>query len=120
MDYLISSASLLALDSAYISLTRPYFSGLVKNIQKQSMSIRMFAVIAVYVLLTFGLYVLIISKRRSPQEAFYLGLVIYGVFEFTNYALFKDWSVLPVMFDTLWGGVLLYLATRITYMLTRK
>ena len=46
MDYLISSASLLALDSAYISLTRPYFSGLVKNIQKQSMSIRMFAVIA--------------------------------------------------------------------------
>ena len=120
MDYLISSASLLALDSAYISLTRPYFSGLVKNIQKQRMSVRMFAVIAVYVLLAFGLYTLVISKRRPPKEAFYLGIVIYGVFELTNYALFKDWSVLPVMFDTLWGGVLLYLATRITYMLTRK
>ena len=120
MDYLISSASLLTLDSAYISLTKPYFSGLVKNIQKQSMDVRMFAVIAVYVHLSFGLYVLIISKRRPPKEAFYLGLVIYGVFELTNYALFKEWSVLPVLFDTLWGGILLYLATRITYLFVGK
>jgi uncharacterized membrane protein len=40
------------------------------------------------------------------NEAFLLGIVIYGVYETTNYALFKNWSILTVFMDTLWGGIL--------------
>ena len=117
MDYLVSTASLLILDSMYISVTKPYFESLVKGVQKLSVKPRFFSIIGLYVLLLFGLYTLVISKRRPPKEAFLLGVVIYGIFELTNYSLFDKWSLFPVLFDTLWGGILLYLVTRVTYFL---
>ena len=115
MDYIISTAVILALDSVYLSSTKNYFSSLVKNIQKTNMKIRVLSAVGVYILLAFGLYTFIISKRRPAYEAFLLGITIYGVFELTNYAIFDNWSILPVMFDTLWGGILLYVSTLVTY-----
>jgi uncharacterized membrane protein len=35
-----------------------------------------------------------------------LGLMAYGTFEFTNYAILRDWHPSMVVVDTLWGGVL--------------
>ena len=115
MDYIVSSAVLLSLDAIYLSTTKGFFGSLVNGIQKTKMQVRFFAVIATYIMLLFGYYILIISKRRSPQEAGILGLTIYGVFELTNYAIFKNWSIFAVILDTLWGGFLLYLTTVITY-----
>jgi uncharacterized membrane protein len=118
MDLIVITASILVLDSIYLSTTKNYFSSLVKKIQKTNMNIRMHSAVGVYMLLVIGLYQFIISKRRPPREAFLLGFVIYGVFELTNYALFDNWSILPVMFDTLWGGVLLYITAYATYTIT--
>jgi len=47
-----------------------------------------------------------------------LGIVIYAVFELTNLALFKNWHILSVLIDTLWGGILFGLTTGIVYKLT--
>ena len=116
MDYIISSISILVLDSLYFSVTKPIFSSLIKNIQGKELKVKILPAVAAYIFMIFGLYVIIISKGRSPKEAFYLGLVIYGVFELTNYAIFDKWSIFPVIFETLWGGVLFYLTTRITYL----
>ena len=115
MDYIISSGILLSLDAVYLSATKGFYGSLVNGIQKSKMQVKFFAVIATYVILLFGYYALIISQRRSPQEAGILGLTIYGVFELTNYAIFKNWSIFAVILDTLWGGFLLYLTTVITY-----
>jgi uncharacterized membrane protein len=115
MDYIVSSAVLLSLDAVYISATKGFYGSLVNGIQKTKMQVKTFAVIATYVMLLFGYYALIISKRRTPQEAAILGVTIYGVFELTNYAIFKNWSIFAVIMDTLWGGFLLYLTTVITY-----
>lgn len=116
MDYIISSVTLLALDSIYLSVTKPFFSSLIKNIQNKELQVRLMPSVAAYIFILFGLYTLIISKHRSAKEAFYLGMVIYGVFELTNYAIFDKWTIYPVIFETLWGGVLLYLTTKITYL----
>lgn len=35
-----------------------------------------------------------------------LGLMAYGTYEFTNYATLRDWSIVQVAVDTLWGGIL--------------
>jgi uncharacterized membrane protein len=59
-----------------------------------------------YTFLIFGFNYFIIQKQQSIMDAFLLGLVIYAVYEFTNYALFSNWSILTVIMDTLWGGVL--------------
>ena len=66
-----------------------------------------------YLFLSFGLYYFIIKSNKSLIDAFLLGLVIYGVFDTTNKALFSKWKWNTVLFDTLWGGVLFLLTTYI-------
>jgi uncharacterized membrane protein len=50
-------------------------------------------------------------------DAFLLGIVIYGVYETTSYALLKKWKLSIVLMDTLWGGVLFGLTTALVYSL---
>lgn len=71
--------------------------------------------IACYIFLLFGLYYFILENHRSPLEAMLLGLVIYGVYETTTYALLKNWKLQTVIIDTLWGGTLFYFTTYFTY-----
>ena len=68
-----------------------------------------------YISLVVGLYYFIIKERKSLFEAFLLGFVIYSVYEFTNWALFKNWKLTTVLMDTLWGSVLFTLTTAIIY-----
>ena len=70
-----------------------------------------------YIFLIVGINYFIIKPRKSVTDAFLLGLVIYGVYETTNYALFKNWSILTVIIDTLWGGLLFASTTYIVNML---
>ena len=53
--------------------------------------------------------------RKSPNDAFILGLCIYGVFDFTNYAIFKNYNMFIGALDMLWGGILYYVVTWLTY-----
>ena len=53
-----------------------------------------------------GLNYFIIKPKRSISDAFLLGLVIYGTYETTNWAIFTKWSIQTVIIDTLWGGTL--------------
>ena len=53
--------------------------------------------------------------RRSPNDAFILGFCVYGIYEFTNIAIFKNYKWIAAIVDTLWGGILFYTATYITY-----
>jgi uncharacterized membrane protein len=52
-----------------------------------------------------GLNYFILHAHNKVMDAFILGLVIYGVFENTNLALFKKWPTMVIL-DTLWGGIL--------------
>jgi uncharacterized membrane protein len=70
-----------------------------------------------YALLIAGLNYFIIQRNRSIPEAFFLGLVIYGVYDSTNYATLKKWESSVAIMDTLWGGSLFALTTAITYAL---
>ena len=65
----------------------------------------------------FGINYFIIKPKRSISDAFLLGLVIYGTYETTNWAIFTKWSVKTVIIDTLWGGILFALTTHLTYMI---
>ena len=116
MDYIIAAFSMLALDSIYLSsIGGSLFSKMVRNIQKEDMKIDMYGVIGSYILLVLVLYKFIIMERRSPSDAFILGLCVYGVFDFTNIAIFKNYKWIAAIVDTLWGGILFYTATYITY-----
>jgi uncharacterized membrane protein len=72
-----------------------------------------------YVFLIFILEYFIISKKENYKTAFLLGLSVYAVYELTNYSLFKNWTILTVIIDTLWGGILFGLTTLLTSKVTR-
>jgi uncharacterized membrane protein len=108
---LVSAITMVVIDSAYLSLMKGYFSNQVKNVQGTPLKMNLLAAIICYIFLILGLNYFIIKPRRSVQDAFLLGLVIYGVYETTNWALFSKWSPLTVIMDTLWGAILFALTT---------
>ena len=63
----------------------------------------------------FSLYFFIIRENKNEFEAAILGFLIYGIYETTNLALFKKWTLLTVLIDSVWGGILFFITTFIFY-----
>jgi len=109
--FLISAILFVVIDFAYLNLIKSYFENQVKSVQGTPLQVNFLGAILCYIFLIFGLNYFIIRSKRSAYDAFLLGILIYGVYETTNYALFKKWSIFTVLMDTLWGGTLFALVT---------
>ena len=48
------------------------------------------------------------------NHGFILGLIIYGVYDFTAAAVLKNWDKKTMVIDIIWGGILFYLTPLIT------
>jgi uncharacterized membrane protein len=90
-----------------------YFLKQVSSVQESELKMDIASALICYILLIYGINYFIIKPNKSVSEAFWLGIMVYGVFETTNKALFKKWSWLTVTLDTLWGGILFALTTGI-------
>jgi len=112
---LVSAAGLVAIDFAYLTAIKGHFARQIAAVQGSPMVVNAFAAIITYVFLIFGLNYFIIQPGRSAWDAFLLGLVVYGVYDFTNLALLSKWQLFTALTDTLWGGVLFYLTTRLVF-----
>jgi uncharacterized membrane protein len=119
-DIILPGIILLILDAIYISFISDSFQLQIISVQRVTMKIRILGAIICYALLIFGLYYFILKDHRSVCEATILGIVIYGVYEATNYATLKKWSLKFLILDTLWGGALMGLTTYLTYKLVPK
>ena len=103
---LVSAILLVAIDFMYLRVIKGHFSWQIQQVQGSPMKINYLGAAICYILLIFGINYFIIKPHKSVSDAFLLGIIIYGVYETTNYALLKNWSILTVLIDTLWGGVL--------------
>jgi len=110
---LISAIAFISIDFVYLNLMKGYFFNQIKLIQGSEPKMNFFGAALCYLFLIAGINYFIIKPRKSVNEAFLLGIVIYGVYETTNYALFDKWSLLTVIMDTLWGGILFAATTYI-------
>ena len=108
---LISAILFVVIDSVYLNFMKDYFQKQVIKVQGSPIKINFLGAALCYVFLIASLNYFIIKPKKSVQDAFLLGIVIYGVYETTNYAIFKNWSMLSVIIDTLWGGILFALTT---------
>ena len=102
---------MVALDSVYLFLTKSLFGEMVAKIQRTAIQFRLEGAVVVYLLLAIGLYYFIVKPGLSAWEAALLGLVIYGTFDFTNYAMFKNYDLKIAIMDTVWGSLLFALTT---------
>lgn len=108
---------MLALDSVYLYSTKSIFGQMVAKIQRTALEFKMVGAVVVYILLAVGLYVFIVEPKKSLWHAALLGLVIYGVYDFTSYAILKKYDLNVAIMDTLWGSVLMTATTYIVRVL---
>jgi uncharacterized membrane protein len=111
---LVSAVIFVVIDFIYLNTIKGYFSNQIQRVQGSPIKINLLGLVVCYIFLISGLNYFIIKPRKSASDAFLLGLVIYGVYETTNYALLKNWSIFTVILDTLWGGILFALTTFLT------
>jgi len=112
---IISFIVLLVLDSLFIYTISSMFKQQIMDVQGSALQVNLLGVFLSYLFLIAGLNYFIINQGRSVKDAFVLGLVVYGVYESTSYALLKKWRIQTMMIDTLWGGVLFAITTYLTY-----
>ena len=107
---------ILIIDSIYLyTIGKALFVPAINRIQGNMINFDYRAAFLCYLLLAYGLYHFIIKGKKRPKEAFKLGLIIYGVYETTNMALFNEWKWDMVIVDSIWGGILFYLTTMVYY-----
>jgi uncharacterized membrane protein len=111
----ISTVILLLLDFIYLSYNRHEMEMQVVNIQRVVMQLKMVPTVLCYLLLIVGLNFFILNRHRPIHEAVLLGIVIYGVFDTTNLAMFKKYKWNLALMDALWGGALFGLTTAVVY-----
>ena len=108
---------LISVDFLYLNLIKGYFGNQIKMVQGSPMELNYGGAILCYFFLAIGIYYFILQPRKRIVDAFLLGILVYGVYETTNRALFKNWTWMTVAIDTLWGGILFALTTYIVYFL---
>jgi len=118
-NILISSIVFIFIDFFYLNIMKKYFNKQIQDIQGTPIKMNFFATLICYVFLITGLNYFIIKPKRSVSDAFLFGIIIYGGFETTNWALFTKWSPLTVIMDTLWGGILFALTTKIIKLINK-
>jgi len=120
-NYFVGSFILLILDLAWLTLfMNKKFGGMVFRIQGDGIKLNLMAGVVAYFLLGLGVTYFGIN-RVNPDDPFVssmingglLGLVIYGVFDFTNMAIFKNYELGTALIDTLWG---VFLCSTTTYL----
>ena len=107
IQFRLMAIVLLAIDAVYLKfIGGPFYSLAVKKIQGNEINFRMYSAVIVYIILITGLYYFVIGPNKTAKEGAFFGLVIYGVFDFTNHAFLDNYSLPLAMMDTIWGMVL--------------
>jgi uncharacterized membrane protein len=118
--FIVSSILLVLVDAVYLYfIGKPVFEKVVFAIQKTKLDAKMPPAIFTYVLMAVILNYFIISVNKSPFDAFILGFCTYGIFDFTNLAIFKNYNFKTAIIDTLWGAILFFIVTFLTYKLKK-
>lgn len=123
-SYLLSLVVLFPIDLVWLTLTKKIYDNWLSAYER---TLNIPAAILVYLFIPFGLVYLVISKNVGTYpntkillDAFVYGVCSYSVYDLTNLATLKNWSVPMVVTDIIWGGVLCTLVTFISLLILNK
>ena len=102
MNFLLIILLFVAVDSIWLIGGSSLSSRMVQDIQGSPITIRFLPAVVVYVALAY-----LVSIPKTSKEAFLLGLSTYAIYDFTNYAILKKYSLQFALMDTIWGGILM-------------
>lgn len=120
--YGLTLAVFLLLDFVWLGLIMKNFYnaelGELARREAGSLAPRWGAAILVYLLIPAGL-ALFVRPQLAENSSYGMallygalfGLVLYGVYDWTNYALIEKWSLKMTLIDWLWGATICAVAT---------
>jgi uncharacterized membrane protein len=132
-DLIVVAVIVLALDAVFLTLTKDLFARQVMLVQGTAMQVNIPSAAICYILIVLGLYYFVLRHIIVPnatsaaaalqtlrigdgiKTAFFLGILVYGVYETTTLAILRNWSPTTALIDTTWGGTLFALSTYIFY-----
>jgi uncharacterized membrane protein len=137
LKYFIISIVIIFLDIAWISLNLTKYSKEVFKVQKAAMNLRYEHAIIAYIIILFSiLYIAIPFTSQSikinngskdisiENKLLYslmyggaLGFSVFGIYNFTSLAIYKDLDATIAITDTIWGTTLYTLSTFIYLLL---
>lgn len=94
---------LLLLDYLWLSATQRIYVEAAERIQRQPVQFNKTAAALAYACL---IALLVQILRWDAGMAGWIGLLVYGIYNFTTLALLRDYSWGVALMDTAWGGVL--------------
>ena len=106
IQFILTAIILVAIDALYLKFITPFYNIQVKKIQGNEINIRLYSAFIVYIILITGLYYFVIGPNKTAKEGALFGLVVYGVFDFTNHAILDNYSLPLAIMDTIWGAFL--------------
>ena len=97
---------MVSLDFVFLHVSSSRSLPVYQSIQGSPVAFNYAAAAVCYAVMLLGFYYFVIRERRSPFDAFLLGLFVYGVYDMTTLAVFKKYTVSVAIMDMIWGGVL--------------
>jgi len=79
------------------------------------------AALVVYLLIPLGIMLFVLPQAGSAGSSFIwgflYGVILYGVYDFTNYSLLANWPWRMTFVDVLWGGWICAFTSRVAFFL---
>ena len=120
----IMALLILTIDGIVLSALSGLWKKTIEKVQHKAFVPKMHYAIGSYILMIVGLYFFVykhINRNRwvsdSLVNGFLFGFVLYGVFDFTNLAIFTDYALTTALIDMFWGGTLMSITSFISYYL---
>ena len=110
---------LVIIDSIWVLGANKLHSSVVKRVQKSDLSVDLIAALMFYLLVPLAYIFLILPLSKNETDAFkygiLLGALMYGTFDLTNKAIFKDYPWSYTVADMTWGALCIGVVSFITY-----
>lgn len=98
-----------SIDSIYLKFIALDFFKEVLGSQLKS-NIDLFSGFIVWFLIALGSYFFVYRHYKIISDVILygaiFGFILYGVYELTNYAIFRSWTLKLVLIDLIWGVIL--------------
>ena len=101
VNYIITILLIIAVDLPWLVLGSKTSKAMILSIQGSELKMRWAPGLLVYIALAY-----LVHLPKSSLDAFLLGLCTYAVYDFTNYATLRNYSLRFAIMDSLWGGIL--------------
>ena len=101
IPYVFLPLLILLVDLPWLMFTNSKVQSMIYSIQHSKLQLRILPSLVVYIALAY-----LATLPKNSKDAFLLGLCTYAVYDFTNLATLKQYTLQFALMDSIWGGVL--------------